>query len=130
MAATTILADTKTGVSTYTSGSLDVGGVTELLLDFHVTASTGGTPTVHEDWNPVTDAYDLSFVLSRLDAFGNAFELSRGTLSSMYSQGEPAVYPAGFLSFLLSSGFGSHIRVDLDNPDALEATFTISIIGK
>jgi hypothetical protein len=157
MAARTVLSDTQTTITTYSSGALTVGDLHEMTVDIDVTVASGGTPTatyagrgtVGEDPTPVdfylyTFTYD--FVISRLTAFDELIPIVGpvvGTLGITLSQAtadppdppsraSEAVAFTGMTTLIVPAGlpFGDRIQVDLNNPQGIEMTFTLSIIGK
>lgn len=139
MAARTILNTTQTDVTTYSSGPLDVGDVSELSIQVAFTAGSGGTPTVmvmdtdtsrtHADYGLTTyclSAFDLPAVIDASDFSSDWYT---------YQEGE-FVYPLGNLHSNIGHGlitplsFGDRIQIDLTNPQGCTVTFSVSIIGK
>jgi hypothetical protein len=157
MAVRTVLSDTQTAVTFYSSGVLDVGDLHEFIVDVDMTSSSGGTPTITyagsgtEGGDPTVKdfyTYSLSYTLtiSRLTAFdvpiiivGPVIGTASVTLSQDVadppdppSRSSGAITFIGVLTLPVMAGmpFGDRIQVDLQNDQGITLNFTISIIGK
>lgn len=154
MTARIVLSDTKTAVTSYSSGPLNVGDLREFLVDIEVSAATGGTPVAvygGQDSDAGLDYYtythSYSVVISRLTAFDTLVPLGAGPVAQNTNTvlSQPAANPpdapersidalsyTGMISLITSENvpFGDRIQVDLINPEGIALTFTISIIGK
>lgn len=110
----TVLTLASAARATYTSGPLSVDDLSELAIDFNVTALTGGTtPTV-------------TFKISRVGADGVLYQLEQATALSV----------AGVISYNVGAGldnksFGTQVQVDMVVTGApTSITFSGSMIGK
>ncbi len=123
-----VLADTKSGVTIYSSGILNVGDLHEVIVDIDVESNSGGTPRDSGDGNY---RFEYTFTISRLTAFGSLISIADLSASSSYPYAGPAVYPTlAFHSSVQDAGFGDRIQIDLLNPESMDLSFTVSVIGK
>jgi len=106
----TVLNATLTGVTSYSSGILDVGDLFELSVDCNVTTHTGG--------------HSVNFPINRIGADGTAYYI--GNIGST-SIAEPL---SATVCAALNNAFGDQIQIDLSNTNGDTVSATISIKGK
>lgn len=127
MAARTVLATTQTGLTSYSTGNLAVGDLTEFALDLLVTAATGGTLDA-------SGYYTYLFQLYRIDANGNDCLLAEPVpmLYCDWGAGAPAtgLFTKSYGVAANQWAFGDHIKLVLSNPNGITVSFKLSIIGK
>jgi hypothetical protein len=116
----TVLAATLSGVSSYSSGPLDVGDLDELLV-------TLGPTTV-------SNAHTVTFVIKAVDAFGNLFSIEQlGPIPTTTDINGVSIGAGLTNSGTLRSGqssFGDQIQVDLIIQSGDTVTTQLSIKGK
>lgn len=125
MAARTVLNTLQTAVTSFDSGVLSVGDLTELALDLFVTNATGGTVDANGN-------FYYAFQLYRIDARGNQ---SSGGISVFGFMGYGSLVTSGSYNESFGAGinqwsFGDQIQVVMQNTQGCSLTFSLSIKGK
>jgi hypothetical protein len=124
MTARTVLNVSRTSVTTFDSGILSVGDLTELALDLNLTSAIGGAADGNGN-------YLYGFQLSRLDAAGNLVSAGIPPFSFVgYGSPITGAYAAAYGAGINGWSFGDRIQIILANDPGCSLTFTLSIIGK
>jgi hypothetical protein len=119
-----LLQDSKTSVTSYSSGPLNVGDVTELIFDYKVTAASGGSDT------SIGVGHDLTINISRVTPFGELVAINGLVVDYHFESSGPVINAPSSVHAIDDSGFGDRIQLDLYNPNDATVSFELSVVGK